>query len=291
MWWWLTASALASPVLEVFTNNQAVEGVLSATVENTPVTLRDNGSAPDRVAGDGYWSGALPGAPGIGRFQRLEVRDAAGHTWSGGVEWTSDDPPVGQVGLERDGTLIKPPFPSPAAVPSLREDGTTPSDPGAPPTSSGSSGGSDSGGLGWLLAALGWGLFIAAALRQIRAEPTAVPGTPSPLAAGLQKVSADPSEASRLLGWLAQQHRVILLGEVGAAVPAGTVFVPRSHDLGDVTALVEALSGRGRPLAVLILGASPGAEALAEGLSDLPVLWATASGSVTVGEDGALVPA
>lgn len=279
-------------MLEVFTNNQSVEGALSAVVEGTPVTLRDDGGAPDRVAGDGYWSGTVGGPLGLGRMQPLEVTDAAGHTWSGGVEWSSADPPLGQVGLERDGTLIKPPFPAPAAVPSLREDGVTPSDPGAPPTSSGSSeGGSDSGGLGWLLAALGWGLFIAAALRQVRAEPSALPGTPSALPAGLQKVAADPGAASRLLGWLAQQHRVVLLGEVGAAVPAGTVFVPRSRDLGDVTALVESLAGRGRPLAVLVVGEAAGAEALAEGLSDLPVVWATSSGGATVGEDGAIVPA
>ncbi|MFT4977314.1 MAG: hypothetical protein ACI8S6_003219 [Myxococcota bacterium] len=291
MWWCLTVSALASPVLEVFTNNQPVDGALAAVIEGVEVTLRDDGVAPDRQASDGYWSGALTGPKGLGRMQPLEVRDSGGNTWSGGIEWGEGDSPVGQVGLERDGTLIKPPFPAPAAVPSLREDGVTPSDPGAPPSSGdGSSSSGGSGGLGWLLAALGWGLFIAAALRQVRAEPVALPGTPSALPRGLTRIKADPAAAGRLLVWLTGCHRVLLIGEVGAAIPAGTVFIPRSADLGDVTMLVEALAGRGRPLAVLVVGDAR-ADLLAEGLSDLPVLWAGESGTQVVGDDGAPVPA
>lgn len=273
-------------MLEVFTNNQSVDGALTAVVEGASVPLRDDGGAPDREASDGYWTGTVGGSTGLGRMQPLTVQDSAGNTWSGGVEWSSDATEPGQVGLERDGTLIKPPFPAPAAVPSLREDGVTPSEPGAPPTSSGSTEETGSGGLGWLLAALGWGLFLAAVLRQVRQQPTALPGTPSALPAGLHRVCADPAAAGRLLVWLSQEHRVILLGEVGAAVPAGAVFLPRSRDLGDVSTLVEALDGRGRPLAVLVVGGAAAGDVLSEGLPDLPVLWTGDTGAA-VGEDGA----
>ena len=52
-------------------------------------------------------------------------------------------------------------------------------------TSPPADGGDSSGGLGWLLAALGWGLFIASVLRQLSVKPSALPGTPSALQAGL----------------------------------------------------------------------------------------------------------
>jgi hypothetical protein len=297
MLWYLTASALAGPVIEVFTNTVTVDGPLTATVEGETVPLRDDGSGSDREANDGYWTGTLDGPPGLGKVQPLEVHDGVGNSWSGGVEWDGSTPQRGQVGLERDGTLIKPPFPSPAVVPSMRSDGETPSEPSAAPISSSSSSSSSSsddssGGLGWLLAALGWGLFIASVLRQVRVKPSALPGMPSALKAGLHTIRASPDEASRLLGWLASQHRLILLGNAGAAVPAGTVFVPRSSDLGDISALVEALEGYGRPIAVMVVGnATPGDE-LAGGLTELPVFWVRSEhGEQSVGADGAPEPA
>lgn len=288
MLWYLTASASAGPVLEVFTNTMTVDGSLTAIVEGDAVLLRDDGVEPDRDANDSYWTGALNGPPGLGQVQPLEVRDGAGNTWRGGVEWDGSAPPRGQVGLERDGTLIKPPFPTPATVPSMRSGDETTSESTVASLSSGDSG---SGGLGWLLAALGWGMFGASVLRQLRVKPSALPGTPSALTTGLHTIQASPDETGRLLNWLASQHRVILLGNAGAAVPAGTVFVPRSSDLGDITVLTESLDGYGRPLVIMVVGDTVSGSNLASSISELPVFWVRHEhGEQSVGADGAPEP-
>ena len=294
MWWFLTTSALANPVVEVFVNNQSIARDLVATIEGEEISLRDDGRGVDRQAGDGYWSGEMTTAPGLGRSQPLSVHDSTGTRWVGGLEWSEADPPVGVVGLESDGTLIKPPFPSPATVPSLRDQGEAtnaspqPTDAAATTATTASS---TSSSISWLLAALGWGLFVGSVLRQSRTEPVALPGTPSTLAAGMHRVQASPEQASQLLVWLTHHHRVILIGEIGATVPAGTVFVPRSANLGDITTLLEALTGRGRPVVLLLIGDRVNADVVTRSVGDLAVVRVGTEGTLTVAEDGALVPA
>ena len=140
-----------------------------------------------------------------------------------------------------------------------------------------------------MLFALCWGLFIALVMRLVREEIVVLPGSPSPLETGLQTKRANPIETSRLLGWLALQHCVILIGNTRAAHPMGTVAVPRSDDLGDLTSLVEALDELGRPLVVPVVGKASAAGDLAVGLSDIPVLRVQRYvGEQVVGEDGGL---
>ena len=119
----------------------------------------------------------------------------------------------------------------------------------------------------------------------------ALPGTPSTLAAGLHQVQASPEQASQLLVWLTIHHRVVLIGEIGATVPAGTVFVPRSTNLGDITTLLEALTGRGRPVVLLLVGERINADVITRSVGDLAVIHAGTEGTLTVSEDGVLVPA
>ncbi len=259
--------ASAGPVLvRVSSPEPPLEAPVALHEAGASWRLRDDGSAPDPQVGDGVWTGVAAGTAGAAATLRLT--DGAGRVWSGALSWPSGDIAELDLALTDAGGL--------RAASAAIQGGATPV---RLPVASASVPGTVSGSWAWAVAALGWGLALSVGLRRLRQAPRALTAPASPL--GARRYTVPAGQGSAALELLARAHRVLVVGPPPAAPVGGAVFAPDSAAPGDVAAALRDLDGRGRPLAVLVMAADPGAApGLAAAAAGLPVVFAT-DGAVT----------
>lgn len=242
----LLTSALAGPLLFRFADPDSlaespVLGVVEAGEARAEFSPMDDGNPPDVHAADGVRTVVVeaPDAPSL----RVVLTDGAGRVWEGTIERPEGDAPDVDLLLESSGALS----PYEPTVPGGNQEGFV----GEALPAKGFGGPA----LPWGVALAGWGIAVAIFAQQRRARaPSAAPGRRPALGPGLHRVAAE--SAGALLTQLATEHRVVVLGDPPeASFAEGDVFPmpPSSLRIGEIAATVDALRGRGRPVAVLAL--------------------------------------
>ncbi|MCB9761484.1 MAG: hypothetical protein H6739_16695 [Alphaproteobacteria bacterium] len=244
----LVMEALAAPLMLRIADPEAqLQGAVEGVVEGDGVTARftpkDDGAPPDVVADDGIRAVVVQ-APDAARLQ-ITLTDSRGEVFTGAVTLTPGAQMDLDVRITGDGAVeaYTPLGPSGAAS------GSTPR--GSPQME-----GAEGRTLPWAVAAVGWLLAIGLLRRRDRRGGTSpVPGL-APARVG-PTVYREPEPAERLLVALGAAHRVLVVGPLpDVEVGEGSTFHlgPSPVALGEVQARVDALRGRGRPVAVLLTG-------------------------------------